>query len=133
MASSSYYYEKYKTYRDKVKTLQGNITKLTNIRNSLTNNFYTEQTYVNNELNGLKVDLKKAVRHVQEFNTIADECDDFKEEPATVDTNLYSAVDGLESEISSLKTQKETTEEKRDSYYRSYQREKENEGQKGLE
>lgn len=133
MASSSYYYNKYKDYKDKVKTLQGQITKLKNIKNGLTNDFYDEQSNVNQELNELKEELKNSVRHDLKFNTIVSGCNKYKEKTSTADKSLNGVVEALESEISSLSTKKQTAESKQDSYYRSYQREKENERQRRLD
>lgn len=132
MASSSYYYRKYKDYRDKVKTLKNQITKLNDIKNSLINNFYDEQSNVNKEINDLKDELKESIRHDSKFNTIASGYNKYKEKVSTADKSLGSTAEAIDSEISNLNSQKQTAERNRDSYYQKYEREKENERQRVL-
>lgn len=133
MASSSYYYSLYTQYKKEAKDLSRNISDLQKIKNSLTGDFYDEQGNVNQELNNLKDDLNKSVRHDSKFTYIAGECENYKEKSTTSDANLNNAVISLENEISSLNTKKNSAEQKRDSYYRQYVSAKEEERQKALQ
>ena len=68
---SKYYYEKYKSKKSSVKTYEKNISALQKIRSALTDNMYDEIRNVNNELDALMEDLKKAVRHNATFTNRA--------------------------------------------------------------
>lgn len=61
---------------------------------------------MNKELNDLKDDLNKAVRHDNSWDTIASQSELYKEKASTADGNLNSAIDYLDAEISSLTSQK---------------------------
>lgn len=133
MANSSYYYNLYNQYKNMATSLQKNIDSLTKIRNGISEDFYDEQHSINQELNNLKEDLKKATRHDATWTTIASQCESYKEKASTADGNLNSAFDCLEAEINSLESQKNTAESNRDQAYRDYQREKDEEHKEWLE
>lgn len=133
MANSGYYYNLYKQYKDKASSLQKNIDALTKIKNTLSGDFYDEQSAVNTELNDLKEDLNKAVRHDSIWLTTASKCESYKEKASSADSNLDSALDYLEAEISSLRTQKSQAETDSNNAYSRYQTEKANEEREARE
>lgn len=132
MANSSYYYKQYKTYKDQASKYDKNIKTLTKIKDSLTNNFYDEQNNVNRELNDLKEDLNKAVRHDSKFLTIASECEFYKEKSITADNDLNNVIIALENEIAALDGKKITSEQNRDAQYQNYSTKKNEERQEWL-
>lgn len=121
MASSSYHYGKYQEYKKLAQRYEKNISTLTGIKNDLTGSFYDEQGDVNKELDDLKEDLNKAVRHNPKFSVIASGCAAYKEKSTTADGCLNNAVVALEDEIASLNTKKITAEQNRDTEYQNYQ------------
>ncbi|MGN0317020.1 MAG: hypothetical protein ACI4E1_03690 [Lachnospira sp.] len=133
MANSNYYYNLYKQYKNTVLSLQKYINYLTKIRDGISSDFYDEQRNVNQELNDLKEDLKKATRHDSSWDTITSQCESFKEKASTADGNLDSAIDYLDAEIRSLCSQKSTAESNRDQAYRNYQCKKDEEYKAWLE
>lgn len=132
MANSGYYYNLYIQYGNQVSSLQNKISVLEQIRNNLAGNFYDEQSEVNKELNDLKYDLKKSVRHDSAWNINASICELNKEKASTADENLSDAIDSMNAEISSLMNRESTAEANRDQAYRDYTREKEAERQEWL-
>lgn len=133
MANSSYYYRLYKQYKNTVSSLQKSIESLNKIRNGISSDFWDEQRNVNQELNDLKEDLQKATRHDNSWNTIASQCESYKEKASTADGKLDSAIDYVDAEIHSLVSQKSNAEGNRDQAYINYKREKEAEHQAWLE
>lgn len=127
MANSTYYNNLYKQYKNKVSSLQKNIDALKKIRDGLSGDFLDEQRNVNKELNDLKEDLQKATRHDNQWNTIASQCESYKEKASSADDNLDSAMDYLNAEISSLESQKSTAESNRDQAYSNYKSKKDDE------
>ena len=127
MANSSYYNNLYKQHKNTVSSLQKNIDDLTTVRNGISSDFYDEQSDVNKELNDLKDDLNKAVRHDNSWDTIASQSELYKEKASTADGNLNSAIDYLDAEVSSLTSQKSTAEANRDQAYSDYQNKKDEE------
>ena len=132
MANSSYYYSMYKKEKEKAKTQSKDISSLQTILNRLTGEFYDEQSNVNRELDDLKEDLNKAIRHLSKFNIIVNDCYSYKEKTSTADSSLNSAIDSLENEIASLNSKQATAEQNRDYYYNKYKEEKEKERQEFL-
>lgn len=133
MASSSYYYSLYTQYKAEVSNLQKNIEALTKIVNGISSDYYDEQSNVNRELNDLKEDLQKAVRHDNTWNTIASKCESYKEKSSSADSNLNSASSYLNEEIRSLNSKKSTAESNRDQAYRDYESAKDAEYQAWLD
>ena len=132
MANSSYYYSLYKKEKENANAYSKNSSSLQTILNRLTGEFYDEQSSVNSELDDLKEDLNKAVRHLSKFSIIVNDCYTYKEKVSTADTYLNSAVDSLEDEIASLNSRQITAEQNRDYYYNRYKEEKEKERQEFL-
>lgn len=124
LANSNYYYQLYLKYKKEAEDYAENIKELKAIKNSLTGDFYDEQRNVNVELEDLKEDLKKSVRHDFKFTSTASECLNQKEKTATADGNLNQVIVALENEISALETKKIMAEASRDTNYRQYEREK---------
>lgn len=124
LANSNYYYQLYLKYKKEAEDYAENIKELKAIKNSLTGDFYDEQRNVNVELEDLKEDLKKSVRHDSKFTSTASECLNQKEKTATADRNLNQVIVALENEISALETKKIMAEASRDTNYRQYEREK---------
>lgn len=120
MATSSDYYNLYKQYMSSATSMGSSIRALEKIRDKIYNDFYDEQSYVNKELDDLKEDLLKAARHDNSWDTIAYQCESYKEKGATADGNLDSALSYLDAEISSLKSQKGTAEASRDQALSDY-------------
>lgn len=127
MASSSYHYKQYQFYKKQAQQYEKNLSALTSIKNDLTGSFYDEQGNVNKELNDLKEDLNKAVRHDSKFDTIASNCELYKEKSTTADGHLNNTVIALENEIASLNGKKLTAEQNRDAEYCNYERAKQEE------
>lgn len=127
MASSSYYYSLYKQKKDAVKSYEDDIGVLKKVSSNLTDTMGDEIRAVNNELEDLKSDLNKAIRHNASFTSRANAVTDEKEETVTADPHLSIAVRELEEEISRLDGLKTTAINERDYYYRKYKEKKEEE------
>lgn len=127
--TSSDYYNSYLRYRDEVNTLQTKINFLTQKRNILLNNLEYEQVGINYELDILKGDMERAVRHDDKWDSIITNMDLFRQSSSTSDTNIKSAIENLGTQISLLTSEKDTAETSRDCAYREYQDEKEREYQ----
>ncbi|MCI9420619.1 MAG: hypothetical protein HFG32_11505 [Eubacterium sp.] len=133
MADSKFFDNQYKSYKNQVKSLQKDLTKLIRIRDSLTGDFFDEQSNVNKELDELKEDLAKAVRHDGTFSSIASSCHAYKEKGSTADSGLSSAIYAIESEIAQLNNQKSTAEGNMEQSYKQYQAKKTEERQNMLD
>lgn len=133
MANSSYYYGQYKAHKKKVNVLNSNIFNLLSIKNSLEVDFHDEQSSVNKELDDLKDDLNKAVRHDYKFANIASQSNSYKEKGSTADVNLNSGICALENEIATLNNQKLTANNNMNQNYQMYLTKKEEERQAWLE
>lgn len=131
--SSSDYYKEYLSQRKTVNTLQNNIDTLTSIKNAISSDYFDEQRNVNQELNDLKEDMNKSVRHDSSWIAIASGCEIFKEKASSADPCLSSAINNIDWEIASLSSQKSTAETNRDTAYANYQSQKERERQEWLE
>ena len=133
MADSKFFDNQYRSYKNQVKSLQKDLTKLIRIRDSLTGDFYDEQSNVNRELDDLKEDLNKAVRHDGKFSNNASLCNVYKEKGSTADSGLSGAINAIENEIAQLQNQKSTAEGNMEQSYQQYQTKKTEERQKMLE
>ena len=133
MASSSYWYDRYKEKRDLVKDYEKQIKELNTILGNLQNNLYDEIQAVNNKTDDLKEDLAKAVRHNVKFTASKDSLGSKKEKAATADQYLARCAEAVEDEISSLSSRKSTAIYDRDEYYRKYETAKEEERQAWLD
>lgn len=127
MRESSYYNEQYNRCKSEVKDCEKNIKLLLKVKDRLTNDFYDEQGNVNKELDDLKEDLDKSVRHDAKFSSTASACYTYKEKSTTADSYLNNVVIALENEIATLKRKKETAEQNRDENYKNYKTKKEEE------
>lgn len=127
MASSSYYYNLYKQKKNAVRSYDDDIGDLRKALNNLTDTMNDEIRAVNNELEDLKSDLNKAIRHNAKFTSRANAVTSEKEKAVTADSNLSVAVRELEEEISRLGRLRTTAINDRDYYYRKYKEKKEEE------
>lgn len=130
---SKAYYSQYNLYKKQAMEYGKNIEALTKIKDNLVNNMYDEQGDVNKELNDLREDLHKSVRHDPTFSVIASEAASHKEKSVAADAHLNHAVSALENEIASLNSKKITAEQNRDAQYQSYKTAKEQERQEWLD
>ncbi len=133
MADSKFFDNQYRSYKNQVKSLQKDLTHLIRIRDSLAGDYFDEQGSVNRELDDLKEDLNKAVRHDGKFSSIASSCNVYKEKGSTADSGLSSAIYAIENEIAQLQNQKSTAEGNMEQSYQQYQTKKTEERQKMLE
>lgn len=133
MANSNYYHNQYNSYKSEMSGYDKNLKALIKIKDSLVNDFYDEQSNVNKELNDLKDDLNKSVRHDYNFNVIASGCESYKEKVTTADTNLNSVVIALENEINSLSAKKSIAEQNMNTQYQNYNNAKEEERRAWIE
>lgn len=127
MASSSYYHNLYKQKKNVAKSYEDDIGDLRKALNNLTDTMNDEIRAVNNELEDLKSDLNKAIRHNSKFTSRANAVTSEKEKAVTADPNLSVAVRELEEEISRLSGLRTTAINDRDYYYRKYKEKKEEE------
>ncbi len=133
MANSKYHYDQYKSYKNQVNKIQGNVNKIIEIKERLANDFYDEQRNVNGKLEDLESDLKKAVRHDTQFNSAAVACNTYKEKGTTADAELNRAICALENEIIALGNQKSTAETNMNQNYNEYQSKQDEERQARLD
>ena len=127
MADSGYYYNLYCQKRSAVNSYEGDIKDVNKALSNLTDKMYDEIRAINNELDGLKEDLKKAVRHNAKFTSRANAFGAEKEKTVTADPFLSVAVRELQEEISRLTSLKNQAIQDRDYYYRKYKEKKEEE------
>ena len=133
MASSSYWYNLYKNRRDLVKKYEKCIAELNKVLSNLQDNLWDEIRNVNNEIDDLKEDLNKAIRHNSKFTSRANSLGSEKEKAASADTALRTTINELDNEISRLNSLKNTAISERDDYYRKYETAKEEERQERLD
>lgn len=127
MASSSYYYELYKKYKKLAKEYGDNIKDLQKINNTVSDDLYSKIQSVNNELDNLKEDLVKSVRHNSDFSKTTNSLPSKKEKGVSSDNNMRNVTNELSDEISELNRKKNDAEDDRDYYYRRYQEKKQEE------
>lgn len=120
MADSNYYYNLYKQKKKEVSNYENNLKDLRKACNNLTNTMGDEIRAVNNELEDLKSDLNKGVRHNSQFTSRANAVTGEKEKAVTADPDLSVAVRGLEDEISRLEGLKNSAVTDREYYYGKY-------------
>lgn len=130
--NSSYYYNQFNTYKKEAADCDKNIKVLTKIKESLTDDFYDEQSSVNVQMCNLKEDLEKAVRHDGTFSRMASSYEVYKEKTSTADKSLNNVVIALENEIAALGNKKTTAEQNSDEQYQSYNDAKQQEKQEWM-
>lgn len=127
MASSSYYYSLYKQKKNAVKSYDGDLKDLQKALDNLTDTMYDEIRNINNELEDLKSDLNKSVRHNSKFTSRANEVTAEKEKTVTADPHLSIAVRELQEEISRVNGLRSEAISDREYYYQKYKDKKEEE------
>lgn len=127
MASSSYYYNLYKQKKSAVKSYDGDLKDLQKALDNLTDTMNDEIRAINNELEDLKSDLNKSVRHNSKFTSRANAVTAEKEKTVTADPHLSIAVRELQEEISRINRLRSQAITDRDYYYQKYKGKKEEE------
>ena len=127
MADSGYYYNLYRQKRNAVNSYEEDIKDINKALSNLTDKMYDEIRAINNELDDLKEDLKKSVRHNAKFTSRANAFGVEKEKTVTADPILSVAVRELQEEISRLTSLKNQAIQDRDYYYWKYKEKKEEE------
>lgn len=133
MASSSYYYDLYKQKKSAVKSYDGDLKDLQKALDNLTDTMYDEIRAVNNELEDLKSDLNKSIRHNSKFTSRANAVTAEKEKAVTADPHLSVAVRELQEEISRINGLRIQAITDRDHYYQKYKDKKEEERREFLD
>lgn len=127
MASSSYYYNLYKQKKSAVKSYDGDLKDLQKALDNLTDTMNDEIRAINNELEDLKSDLNKSVRHNSKFTSRANAVTAEKEKTVTADPHLSIAVREIQEEISRINRLRSQAITDRDYYYQKYKDKKEEE------
>lgn len=127
MASSSYYYNLYKQKKNAVRSYDGDLKDLRKALDNLTDTMGDEIRAINNELEDLKSDLNKSVRHNSKFTSRANAVTAEKEKTVTADPHLSIAVRELQEEISRINGLRSQAITDRDYYYQKYNDKKEEE------
>lgn len=133
MANSSYYYNLYKQKRNAVKSYDGDLKELQKALDNLTDTMNDEIHAINNELEDLKGDLNKSIRHNSKFTSRANAVTTEKEKTVTADPHLSVAVQELQEEISRINSLRSQTVTERDNYYQKYKDKKEEERREFLD
>lgn len=126
---SSYYYDRYRENRDKVRSYEGNLKELRRALDNLTGSMDDEIRNVNKELDDLKSDLGKSVRHNSRFSSCANEITREKEKGVTADPDLSIVIRELEEEISRVDNLRNTAANNQENYYQQYKTKKDEERQ----
>lgn len=129
MPDSSYYYSLYKQKRNAVNDYEDNLRDLRKALSNLTDTMGDEIGNINNELDDLKSDLNKGIRHNYQFTSRANEVTEKKEKAVTADPNLSIAVSELQDEITRVDGLKNEAVSDREDYYRQYETKKDKERQ----
>ena len=127
MASSSYYYNLYKQKKNAVRSYDGDLKDIRKALDNLTDTMSDEIRAINNELEDLKSDLNKSVRHNSKFTSRANAVTAEKEKTVTADPHLSIAVRELQEEISRINGLRSQAITDRDYYYQKYNDKKEEE------
>ncbi|GKU27254.1 hypothetical protein CFOLD11_40810 [Clostridium folliculivorans] len=120
MASSSYYYSKYKEKKNEVDDYEDNLKDLHRILDNLNYDLGDEISYVNNELDALVNNLNDAVRHNSSFTTKANDFVMKKAKSVDADSQLGASKYALEEEISRINNLRNQAISDRDYYYKKY-------------
>ncbi|MCI3924740.1 hypothetical protein MO973_31480 [Paenibacillus sp. TRM 82003] len=127
MASSSYYYDLYTKKRREVEKYEDDLKDIKKILGNLTDDLFDEISGVNNELDRLKTDLTKSVRHNAAFTSRANAVENEKEKSVGLDSHLSMTRDALEDEVARVDRLRSEAISDRDHYYDRYREEKEEE------
>ena len=133
MANSSYYYNLYRQKKSAVNSYDDDLKDLRKALSNLTDTMSDEIRAINNELDDLKSDLNKSIRHNSKFTSRANAVAAEKEKTVTADPNLSVVVRELEEEIARVNGLRNTAINDRDYYYRKYKEKKEQERQELLD
>ncbi|GFP74237.1 hypothetical protein [Clostridium fungisolvens] len=120
MASSSYYYSKYREKKNEVEDYEDNLKDLHKILDNLNYDLGDEISYVNNELDALVNNLNDAVRHNNFFTTKANAFEMKKAKSVDADSQLGASKYALEEEISRINNLRNQAISDRDYYYKKY-------------
>ena len=129
MADSSYYHNLYKEKKKDANKYEGNIKDLQKVLGNLSGDMNDEIRAVNNEIDDLKADLDKSVRHDAVFTKSANDIVAQKEEVISLDALLSVAVSELEEEIWRVTKLKDDAIRDRDYYWNKYEQKKAEERQ----
>lgn len=130
MADGSYYYALYKRKRDDVRAYESDSRDLSRVLSNLTDTMGDEIRAVNLELEDLKSDLSKSIRHNSGFSSSVSLATSEKEKVVTADPLLSVAVQELQEEIYRLSELKNAAINEREYYYGKYMTKKEEERKK---
>ena len=133
MASSSYYYNLYKQKKKEVSSYDGDIKELNKVLSNLTDTMNDEIRAINAELDDLKSDLNKSIRHNATFTSRANGTTSEKEKAVTADSRLSRVVQEIEEEITRVNGLRTTAVNDRGYYWNQYERKKEEERQEFLD
>lgn len=128
MASSKYWNNLYKDKKSEAKNYNDRLNEIIKIRGTL-EDFRSEIRNVNDEIDDLQEDLRKAVRHNYRFEANTNNLVAEKEKATTADPNLKNSMNELDDEITRLGTLKTNAERDRDQYYQNYKAAKDQERQ----
>lgn len=129
MANSSYYYNLYRQKKNEVSSYDGDIKDLQSALRNLTDTMNDEIRAINVELDDLKSDLNKSIRHNAKFTSKANDITLGKEKTVTADALLSIVVCEIEEEISRVNGLRTTAINDRGYYWNKYQEKKEEERQ----
>ncbi|WP_428909703.1 hypothetical protein [Niallia sp. Krafla_26] len=124
MASSSYYREMYRKKRDEVDDYEDDLKDLNKILESLSFDLPAEVIDVNFELDGLKADLLKGVRHNSLFTNRANAFENKKEKSIGQDRDMSTTQNAIEDEVARVTNLRSQAISSRDYYYDKYQEKK---------
>lgn len=120
MASSSYYKKKYKEKRKEAEDYKDKKGDINTILKNLRDSMGDEIRAVNNELDALKNDLDKSVRHDSVFSGNSNIASSKKESSIASDAKLSVAVSRLEDEVARLEKLRQQALEDEEYYYEKY-------------
>ena len=129
MINSTYYNNLYKQKKSAIKSYDGNLKDLRKALTNLTDTMYDEIRAVNGELDDLKSDLAKGIRHNAKFSSQTSSLSSKKEKAVNADPFLSVVIRELQEEIDRVSRLKNQAVQDRDNYYNQYRTKKEEERQ----
>lgn len=127
MADSSYYYNRYKDRKNEVKMFDSQLTALRKALTNIADTMSDEINAINKELEDLKNDLNRSIRHNYLFTARANAITSNKEKGVSSDPVLGVAIKNLENEIIGIEHRRTNAANERDYYYQLYLNKKEEE------